>query len=141
VVAQTQGFWFGDLEKDYFRLKRRSDLRRGAGRGLKDKGVYIIGMIYYLQDFKKGRQGELEKMNNTGGLRGFLQTAGWTLIVFKRGFFGVKEVGGRDQKNKEEQDAQVENPFLLVKHFFYTNRQNTQVQYSRRNLPAMCNLL
>jgi hypothetical protein len=99
---------------------------------MKDKGIYIIGVIDYLQDFKKSRQGELEKMNKAGGLRGFLQTAGWTLIVFKRGFFCVKEVGRRDQKNKEQQDAQVENPFLLVKHFFYPNGRNAKVQYSRR---------
>jgi hypothetical protein len=52
-----------------------------------------------------------------GCLDGFLEIAGRALIIFKRGFFCVKEVSKRYYENKDKEDDQVENLFLSVDHF------------------------
>jgi hypothetical protein len=59
----------------------------------------------------------MEEMNMACGPRAFLQIAGRALIVFKRGFFRMEEVGKRDDEDEGKEDDQVENPFLSVRHF------------------------
>jgi hypothetical protein len=104
-------------EIDYFRVKSRSDLRRGTGRGMKNKGVYIVEAFFNLEDFKKCGQGEMEKMDLAGGLRRFQQIAGRALIAFNGTFFCMKEVNRRNDQNKEKEDDQMENLLLSADHF------------------------
>jgi len=91
---------------------------------MENKGVYIIRAFFNLQDLKKSGQGEMEEIYMACGPRAFLQIAGRALVVFKRTFFCMKEVGKRDNDKKEKKDAQVENLLLLIEHFdiFYPKK-------------------
>jgi len=109
---------------------RRLRLRGGAGGGMKNGDVYKNGAFFNLQDFKKSGQGEMKKMDMTGGLRRFLQIASRALIVIKEIFFRVEEVGkGCDEKEKNK-NGQVENFLFLVNHAYLKyNKRDKECQF------------
>lgn len=85
---------------------------------MRNKNKGIIFGFDDLKDFEKSGPGNKKEMDMVGGLSGFQQMAGRTIVAFERAFLGVKEVGERNAQNKESENDQMDYFSLTADHRF-----------------------